>query len=110
MRTRAGWALLVTGFLACPCHLPFTLPLAVALLGGTALGSFLAGNAALVAGLAVVYFIGALWLGFALISARRRPSAEACVTCVPGPGRVEHPTGAERDPDPAAGSPTPASK
>jgi len=40
-RTITGWFLAVTGFLACPCHLVVTLPLAAALLSGTALGGWI---------------------------------------------------------------------
>lgn len=43
-RTHVGWFLSVTGFLACPCHLIITLPLAAALLGGTTLGDWIAGH------------------------------------------------------------------
>ncbi len=84
-----GYVLLVTGFLACPCHLVFTLPLVLALLGGTALGSFLAENTALVTGLLAAYFIGALLLGFALLSARRYATSEECAACPPTGGGID---------------------
>ena len=86
-----GYALVATGFLACPCRLVFTLPLALALLGGTAVGSFLAENTGLIAGLLVVYFIWALWLGFALISAKGRTTAAECATYLPATGSGEKP-------------------
>jgi cytochrome c biogenesis protein CcdA len=50
--------LLVTGFLTCPCHLPFVLPVLAGLLAGTAVGGFIAENTGLLIALATVYFIG----------------------------------------------------
>ena len=50
--------LLITGFLTCPCHLPFVLPALAALLAGTALGAFIADNTVLLIALATVYFVG----------------------------------------------------
>ena len=50
--------LLFTGFLTCPCHLPFVLPALAALLAGTALGAFIADNTVLLIALATVYFVG----------------------------------------------------
>src|SRR5258708_30359276 len=62
-RTITGWFLAVTGFLACPCHLVITLPLAAALLSGTALGGWITTHqGALVVG-ASIYFVGALAAG-----------------------------------------------
>src|SRR6266536_6478765 len=52
MRRSVGSSLLlITGFLACPCHVPLTLPLLVALFGGTALGTWLSTHAGLMIGL-----------------------------------------------------------
>jgi len=50
--------LLFTGFLTCPCHLPFVLPALAAGLAGTALGAFIAENTGLLIALATVYFVG----------------------------------------------------
>jgi hypothetical protein len=58
-----GYFLVVTGFLACPCHLPLTLPLMLALTAGTAFGAFLATNVVLIFGLFTIYFFGAIALG-----------------------------------------------
>ena len=69
-----GGVLLVTGFIACPCHLPLTLSLAVVLLGGTAVGGFIAANTGLVYGIAGGYFIVALAAGWYLFN-RKRPKA-----------------------------------
>ena len=50
--------LIVTGFITCPCHLPFVLPALAAGLAGTAVGAFIANNTGLLIALATVYFIG----------------------------------------------------
>jgi len=78
-RTLTGWIFTVTGFLACPCHLVVTLPLAVAVLGGTALGGWIATHEGAIALGATSYFLGALALGTALLLARtnRPESGEA---------------------------------
>ncbi len=44
-----------------------TLPLAVAVLGGTAWGTFLSENTALIYGLATAYFVLGLWGGIRLV-------------------------------------------
>jgi mercuric ion transport protein len=62
-----GWFLTVTGFLACPCHLVITLPLAAALLSGTALGGWIAGHQGAIVVGASIYFIGALAAGAVLL-------------------------------------------
>jgi len=66
----AGYVLMATGFLACPCHLVFTLPLLAAALGGTALGVALLENSSLVLGLATAYFVVGLGLGLRMLSRR----------------------------------------
>ncbi len=87
MRRKIGGILLtVTGILACPCHLVITLPLLLALFAGTAVGSFLAHNVALVYGGAALYFAVALILGMRFLLSPDRPQAEkepACSTCEP---------------------------
>lgn len=52
--------LAVTGFLTCPCHLPFVLPAVAGLLAGTAVGAFIAENTVLLIVLATIYFVGVL--------------------------------------------------
>jgi mercuric ion transport protein len=68
-RTIPGWFLAVTGLLACPCHLVITLPLAAALLSGTALGGWIAGHQGAIFVGASIYFIGALAAGATLLLA-----------------------------------------
>jgi hypothetical protein len=87
-RTLTGWFFTVTGFLACPCHLVVTLPLAAALLGGTALGGWIAKHEGAIALGATLYFVGALALGATLLLTRAsqqagdRKSAEGEAACV----------------------------
>lgn len=50
--------LLITGFLTCPCHLLFVLPVLAAVLAGTAMGAFISENMGLLIALATVYFLG----------------------------------------------------
>ncbi len=80
-RTRAGWFLAVTGFLACPCHLINTLPLAAALLSGTTLGGWIAGHQGAILGGASIYFISALTGGAILLLAGK--GLLACATGQP---------------------------
>jgi|GEM_PF-3887912 hypothetical protein len=68
MRRRvSGWFFTVTGLLACPCHLVVTLPLVVALLGGTALGGWMAAHEGAITIGASIYFVGALAVGATLL-------------------------------------------
>jgi hypothetical protein len=68
-RTISGWFLAVTGFLACPCHLVVTLPLAAALLSGTALGGWITTHQGAIVVGASLYFVGALAAGAMLLLA-----------------------------------------
>ncbi len=68
-RTITGWFLAITGFLACPCQLVITLPLAAALLSGTALGGWIAGHQGAIFIGASIYFVGALAAGATLLLA-----------------------------------------
>ena len=53
----------MTGFLACPCHLPLTLQLVLGVLGGTALGSFIGANTSLIYGIFTGYFVIGVGVG-----------------------------------------------
>ena len=61
-----GGILAVTGFIACPCHLPLTVPLFLGVLGGTGVGSFVGTHAGLFYGLATGYLIAAVAVGIYL--------------------------------------------
>ena len=69
-RKTTGWFFTATGFLACPCHLVITLPLAMAVLSGTALGGWIGTHEGAVTLGATLYFVGALTLGATLLLAR----------------------------------------
>ncbi len=66
-----GGVLVVTGFIACPCHLVITLPLILGLLVGTGVGAILAANTGFVYGIAGGYFIVALAAGWYLLNRKR---------------------------------------
>ena len=66
-----GGVLLVTGIIACPCHLIITLPLILGLLAGSGIGAILATNTGLVYGVAGGYFIVALAAGWYLLNRKR---------------------------------------
>ncbi|OUC06344.1 hypothetical protein RY27_21640 [Litorilinea aerophila] len=68
MQTIKGVAASVIALIACPCHLPLTIPLLLALTSGTALGLWLASNQWLIWMASFVLFLGGLllavnWLG-----------------------------------------------
>ena len=63
-----GGFLVVTGFIACPCHLIITLPIILGLMAGTGAGAILAANTGLVYGVAGGYFVVALAAGWYLFN------------------------------------------
>ena len=62
--------------IACPCHLPITLPILVALTAGTAFSTWLSNNFFTIAGVLTVVFVGSLVLSFRWIG---KPSSAAPV-------------------------------
>ena len=66
-----GAILAVTGFIACPCHLPFTLPLIIGVLGGTGIGVGIAANVNLIYAFATGYFILAIGVGVYLLNRKK---------------------------------------
>lgn len=72
-----GTVLAATGFIACPCHLPLTLPLIVGVLGGTGIGSFIGAHTDLVYGIFTGYFIVGIGAGVFLLNRKRRSSEGA---------------------------------
>ncbi len=90
LRSWSGWILAITGFLACPCHLPLTLPILLAVLGGTSLGLFLQQNTGLVLAVATAYFIGALGIGLVLLTrSAARDDRRRCCSLEELPGRAQ---------------------
>lgn len=92
-----GTFMAVTAFIACPCHLPLTLPLLLGLTAGTALGAWLSQNLMFVTITSAVYFLGGLALAFKWLGAgnSRRTAGQdqglplqgsatgACLDCKP---------------------------
>ncbi len=61
MKKIGAYGLLGVAFVTCPCHLVLTLPLALGLLGGTALGAALAAHTgAVVLTMGVFFFVALL--------------------------------------------------
>jgi mercuric ion transport protein len=77
LRTLGGYVLALTALVACPCHLPFTLPLLLALVGGTSLGAFLREQTGLVFLGALGYFLFGLAAAFWLLGRRAAGGGEA---------------------------------
>jgi mercuric ion transport protein len=68
MSNARGLAWVFGAFLICPCHLPVTLTVAAALLGGTAAGVML-GSHPIAAGIVIsATWLAATWHGFRLMS------------------------------------------
>lgn len=75
--TIKGSVAAVVAFVACPCHLPITLPLLIALTAGTTFGTWLENNTFSVGVISTVIFIGGLGLVFKWMNdAGNMPEAE----------------------------------
>ena len=84
-RTVAGYAALGLALVACPCHLPLTLGLAAALLGGvagTAAAARITEHLATALALGAALFVGSLAAGFWLLQGRhtQAPRTESGAT------------------------------
>ncbi|GMR09888.1 MAG: hypothetical protein BMS9Abin28_0708 [Anaerolineae bacterium] len=83
-----GYVMGAFAFVACPCHLPITLPLLVVLTAGTAFSAWLSNNFLMIAAASTVIFVGALvlalkWTGRSipfLASKRKAPAEVVLVT------------------------------
>lgn len=62
--TVKGGVATVVALIACPCHLPITLPLLITLTAGTAFGAWLENNTVTVGIISTVIFVGGLALAF----------------------------------------------
>ena len=82
-----GSVLVVTGFIACPCHLIITLPLVLGLMAGTGAGAILAANTGLIYVIAGGYFVAALAAGWYLLNRKRPKAGPARARGVPSDGR-----------------------
>ena len=63
-RAAKGYLAGAVAFVACPCHLPITLPLLIALTAGTAFGAWLEHNVVTAGLISTVIFIGGVVLAF----------------------------------------------
>lgn len=81
---KRGRKWLFVSYFLCPCHIPITLALIGAALGGTTIGAALTGNALRV-GIALTALYGVvLWRGFRQIREAKRIEAEGgTITCRP---------------------------
>ena len=70
-----GFVAAGVAFVSCPCHLPLTLPILLAMTAGTAVGGWLANNTTIIYAASVVLFIGELILAGKWLMA---DEAEAC--------------------------------
>lgn len=68
----------VVAFVSCPCHLPITLPLALALLAGTPLAVWIAQHVGWVYGGMAGMFLLSLALGFLWSGLSKENAAEVC--------------------------------
>lgn len=75
MNTFKGYVAAGIALIACPCHLVITLPLLLALTGGSALGLWLAQNQWLVWLAATGLFVGGLALAFVWLN-QEQPDAQ----------------------------------
>ncbi len=83
--TIKGYVAVAVSFIACPCHLPITLPLLIALTAGTAFSAWLAENKILVGVISTVVFFGGAALAFKWFSG---PARSARRDHVAGPPKV----------------------
>ena len=63
-----AYVAIATSVVACPCHLPITLPILVSLSAGTALGAWLLQNAIPIYVVMGIYFIAAMSVGIYWLS------------------------------------------
>lgn len=70
-----GLAWVIGAFLICPCHLPITLWVAGALLGGTALGAALRNHPIIAGTIITIPWAAATWYGFYLMRLARTYAA-----------------------------------
>ncbi len=59
-----GYVVAAVALIACPCHLPLTLPIFLALTAGTAFGGWMAANTTVIYITSAVLFVGGLVLAY----------------------------------------------
>jgi hypothetical protein len=87
---RQGRRWLVVSYLFCPCHIPLALALLGGLLGGSAVGAAITGDALRFGvGLTLIYAV-VLWRGFGLIRrAKRIEASGGALRCTPSGCHVD---------------------
>lgn len=70
-KIRTG-TMFVIAFIACPCHLPITLPLLLAILAGSPLAVWIAQHKGWLYGIMAVVFIASLAFGFSWIGSSKK--------------------------------------
>lgn len=94
IRAIRGYVSMGIGFVACPCHLPLTLPVLLSLTAGTALGAWLRSNTTLVYVFSTIVFMGGfasgtIWLNNKASDPHHQPPVPANVHAVQVPSSSE---------------------
>ncbi|OIN86370.1 MAG: hypothetical protein COS37_01105 [Anaerolineae bacterium CG03_land_8_20_14_0_80_58_20] len=76
-KLRSG-AMFVVAFISCPCHLPITLPLALALLAGTSAAVWITQYTNWIYGGAIVLFLVSLAFGFVWMGRKDSSPLSSC--------------------------------
>jgi mercuric ion transport protein len=95
-RVAKGYVAGAVAFVACPCHLPITLPLLIALTAGTAFGAWLEHNIVTAGLISTTVFIGGAvlafkWIGESAVFSRDSSISQTSQT-PPHSGQSEMPT------------------
>lgn len=90
MQTIKGFAAGIVALVACPCHLPLTLPILLVLTSGTAVGVWLATNQWMIWVASILLFIG----GMALMVRWMNPTDAYCE--IPQPKQAQASAGMEQ--------------
>lgn len=80
-RTFLGYGSVLIGFIVCPCHLPFTLPIIAAITSGTILGVLFNEYWFVVVIMSILIFFAGLIGGTYLINAGKDIKENNCETC-----------------------------
>ena len=80
-RTFLGYGSVLIGFIICPCHLPFTLPIIAAITSGTILGVLFNEFWFIVVIMSIIIFFGGLIGGTYLINAGKDIKENNCEKC-----------------------------